>query len=457
MPSNLHVLIALFGWPIVAQVLFFVLPPRRAVLASVLLGFMFLPIASLKFGPGIPILSKLTIVSLSALIGVAFFDTTRLLSFRLKMVDLPMVVWVLCPLASSLANDLGPYDGFSSSFYKFCEWGVPYLLGRLYLSTLHGMSELAKAIFIGGLIYVPFCLLEIRLSPQLHNWVYGYFQHEFIQTIRFGGYRPTVFMNHGIMVSTWMTMATLSGFCLWRWGLLRQIGPVQVPWLLLGLAATTILCKSVGAFLLLATGVIVLLLVRVAPSRALLLTLAILPPLFLAVRVPRLISAKDLTEPPPGLDEDRTASVRFRLLNEDFLMDKAFRRPLFGWGLWGRARIHDVSGKDITVTDSLWIIELGNEGCVGLFGMLAVFLTPVLGLLRALPNSETWKNRLAVPAVLACLIVLLFLIDCMFNDMNNPAYLMAVGGLANLRLGKIRRRVPPKPVAMEGVSWASRA
>jgi hypothetical protein len=449
------VYLAMFSWPIITLGIFLYLPPRRAVIASVLLGFMFLPIATFKFGAGIPNLSKIIIISLSTLLGVVFFDANRLANFRPKWVDLPMLIWCTCPMISSLSNDLGFYDGLSSMFYKVCFWGVPYLLGRLYCSTLLGMKELATAVFLGGLIYAPLCLIEIRLSPQLHGWVYGYHQHSFNQTFRFGGYRPTVFMFHGIMVATWMVMASLSGIALWWWGHLKEIGRVQVSWLLLGLVGTTILCKSLGSLFLFAAGAAVLWLVRKAPSRGPLIALALVAPLLLALRIPKIIAAKDLSDAPMVVGADRSESLTFRFFNEDFLADKALRHPFFGWGLWGRARIHDVYGKDITTVDSLWIIELGNEGFLGLLTMLAVFLLPVYGLIRLLPDAEKWNHPLAVPAVVCCVMVLLFLIDCMFNDMNNPAYLLAAGGLTNLRIGKLRKR-SPKPVAVQEVSWAPR-
>jgi hypothetical protein len=456
MPYKAAVLIAMMGWPLVALALFFALPPRRAVLATVILGTMFLPIAALKLGAGIPLISKLTVTSGSALLGVAFCDTHRLLAFRPRWVDLAMLVWCICPLAASVSNDLGLYDGTSSVFYKVCYWGFPYFLGRLYCSTMVGLTELAKAIFFGGLLYIPFCLIEIRMSPQLHMWTYGFYQHDFGQTIRYGGFRPMVFMNHGIMLTLWMAMATLAGLCLWWWGILRQVLGVKMPWLVAGLALTTVACKSMGAIALMMVGAGALAMIRWAPSRSVILLLAAVPPLMLALRIPKIFSSSDLGGTPEVMGQQRSESLRFRLLNEDFLVDKALRRPFFGWGLWGRARIHDVNGNDITTTDSLWIIELGNAGFAGLLAMLAVFLIPVYGLLRLLPDAETWRNRVVIPSVFACLMVLLFLIDCMFNDFNNPAYLMAVGGLSTLRFGKIRRR-PSKPVPVEGVSWPSRA
>ncbi len=41
-----------------------------------------------------------------------------------------MAVWCACPIASSLTNGLGLYDGLSASFGRFVMWGLPYLLGR---------------------------------------------------------------------------------------------------------------------------------------------------------------------------------------------------------------------------------------------------------------------------------------------------------------------------------------
>jgi len=78
---------------------------------------------------------------------------------------------------------------------------------------------------------------------------------------------------------------------------------------------------------------------------------------------------------------------------------------------------------------------------------------PLYGLHQVVPNPAAWRHRLVAPAYLLVVVTLLFLIDCMFNDMNNPAYLIAVGGLSSLRLGIIKRRAP-KAAPIEGVPWA---
>jgi hypothetical protein len=440
----------LFGWPVVALLLFMVMRPRRAVIATILLAGLFLPVAGYKIS-GLPAYSKLTATTISALLGVALFDTRRLLAFRPSWADLPMGLWCICPFFSSVTNDLAIHDGFSSMFYQTFTYGVPYLLGRIYLTDLLGMYELAMGIFLGGLIYMPLCLLEIRLSPQLHTWVYGFHQHIFDQTLRFGGYRPTVFMDHGLMVGMWMSMATLSGFWLWYSRTTRSLFGIPILWFLVPLAITTILCKSLGAFVLLMVGIGVLIATRSTASRGFLIALALAPVLYIAVRIPGAWSGGDLTEVVATVNPGRAASLQFRLENEERLVQRAQQRPLFGWGGWGRARVRDSQGRDISVTDGLWIIALGNTGFFGLVSLTGSVLVSLGGLMRRFP-AQAWSHRYVAPAVAMCVMVLLFFVDCLFNNMINPAYTLAAGGLVYLKLGKVKS---PEPAVAQSrdVRW----
>lgn len=199
----------LFGWPLMTLPLFVLLPARRAVIASLIAGWLFLPV--FRFGdPGLQHYGKIAATVLAPLLGAIIFDPFQLLAFRPRLWDLPALIWCLCPIATSISNDLGFYDGLSNALDNTLLWGVPYFLGRLYFSDLAALRELALGIVIGGLIYVPLCLIEIRMSPQLHRWVYGYYQHSFLQTIKAGGYRPMVFMQHGLAVAVWMLSGAMA-------------------------------------------------------------------------------------------------------------------------------------------------------------------------------------------------------------------------------------------------------
>ena len=62
------------------------------------------------------------------------------------------------------------------------------------------------------------------------------------------------------------------------------------------------------------------------------------------------------------------------------MMDRASQRIWFGWGRFGRSRIFDEWGSDVSVTDGRWTITLGQ---FGLFGFVAEFGLLALTVFRA--------------------------------------------------------------------------
>lgn len=195
--------LVMFGWIPAVLYLFVRYPPRRAVIISFVVAWLFLPQAGYPL-PGLPDYTKMSATCYGILLATFVYDSGRFGAFKPGWLDIPMGIWCLSPMASSLANNLGAYDGFSTSMDQFVTWGLPYFLGRLYLGNLLGLQQLAIAIFAGGLAYAPLCLLESRISPQLHRLVYGFHASlDFSQTVRMGGYRPTVFMVHVLRLGFW--------------------------------------------------------------------------------------------------------------------------------------------------------------------------------------------------------------------------------------------------------------
>ncbi len=87
-------------------VLFAVMPPRRAVIASFVGAWLFLPLVGYAL-PGLPDYTKMSATCYGVLLGMLLFDGARLFQFRPSWIDLPIVVWCLVPLASSISNGLG--------------------------------------------------------------------------------------------------------------------------------------------------------------------------------------------------------------------------------------------------------------------------------------------------------------------------------------------------------------
>ena len=454
--------VALLGFFPLAFWLFARLPGHRAVVVALVLGVLFLPevhgydALSQPLNLGVMKLTKLNAVACAILLASLWRDRARWRSFRPAWFDVPILCWSAAPLLASLANGLGWHDGLSASRDQCLTWSVPYFLGRLYLADLACFRDFAAGFVLGGLAYVPLCLFESRMSPQLHALVYGFAPQDLQQAIRFGGYRPVVFMQHGLAVSLWMTLATLVAAWLWWMGGSPQLRLGDLPAVPLGwgfgaLLATAVLCRSTGAMTLGAAGLVALAAVRWFRSPAVLAGLLVLAPAYAALRVTGAWDGRELVEwLGTHFDEERARSLEFRLANEDSLIQKAWERPVFGWGGWGRARvINEETGQDESVIDGLWILALGETGFVGLIGLFGTVLVPAARALRRVPGP-LWAHPAFSAAGAAALVLILYMIDCLANAMINPVYVAAAGGLATLTglpdpRGKPISSCPPDP------------
>ncbi len=426
--------LVMFGWIPAVLYVFIRFPAQRALVVSFIVAWLFLPIAEYKL-PGIPGYTKMSATCYGILLATIIYDVGRFRSFRPGWLDLPMLIWCVCPFASSIANDLGPYDGISATLAQIVTWGVPYFLGRIYLNNLTGLRQLAIGIFTGGLIYVPLCLFELRMSPNLHLWVYGFSpRSDFSQTIRYGGYRPTVFMEHGLMVGVWMMAATLIGIWLWRTKVIKQLWGIPINWLVVVLLITFVLVKSTGAYTLLVLGLIILFVARWFRTAfpMLLLIVGISSYLYLGA-IGNFPSAKIVSYMSQVFDQDRVGSLEFRFNNEEILGEKARQKMIFGWGGFGRNRVHNEFGKDIGVTDSLWMIVFGTKGIVGLSSLTASLLLPVSFFWLRYPASS-WSHPKVAPAAALAVALTLYMLDCVLNAMVNPIFALICGGISGLVL-----------------------
>lgn len=430
--------IAFAAWSILTVASFLALPARKAVLASLVVGVLLLPIAGY---PVTGLRSKLMIMSVVVGMSAITLAPGRLLRIRPSLFDVPILVWCAWPMTASVANGLGAYEGFSAVLENFLSYGVPYLLGRAYFADLLALRDLAVAVFLGGVAYVPLCLWEIRFSPQLHRLVYGFHQHSFVQTIRFGGYRPVVFMDHGLMVAMWMTAASLAGLSLWLTGSLRAVFGVPIRWVVAALVLTAVLCKSAGALALLACGTLVVVLARRFKTALPLVVLLLASPTYLALRIAGRVAEEQVV----GLARDasgaeRSQSLQFRFWNEQLLLARALEKPVTGWGRWGRFLVVDAeTGRSATIPDGLWIVALGEYGLVGLGAIAATLLLPVYLFLRRY-RVERWSTPQLGPAAALALILALYMIDNIANAMINPLYFLAAGALTGVKYTPDPRR-----------------
>jgi len=267
--------------------------------------------------------------------------------------------------------------------------------------------------------------------------VYGYHPHQFLQSIRYGGFRPTVFMQHGLAIALWLTNASLVGLWLWRSGAMKRLWGMPVGWLVAGLIGTLVLCKTLGALVLLAGGAGVIMGTGLLRSRILFIALLLAPPAYMIGRVSGVMSGEFLVATAELISEERATSLAGRLWNEDLYIDHTMARPLLGWTSW-HFQVYDDRGKRRTTSDGLWIIALSKSGVVGLVSLFAALLLPVARIVwRCSPHVIT--SAWMAPPIILALTVLLFAIDSLFNAMANPFFILAAGGLATLPVTSPRR------------------
>src|SRR5262249_30104306 len=128
--------IALFGWPLLVVALFAIRPARQAATIAVVGAWLFVPPYALGIN-GLPDYTKSVAATLGMVLGTLLFTPDRLLSFRPRWFDLPVLGWCLCGIPSALSNapEMELYDGLSHTLAQTIHWGLPYLLGRLHFRT----------------------------------------------------------------------------------------------------------------------------------------------------------------------------------------------------------------------------------------------------------------------------------------------------------------------------------
>jgi hypothetical protein len=259
---------------------------------------------------------------------------------------------------------------------------IPFYLGSAMFRTSGDLRVLLRTMAVAAILYSPLLFVEMRLSPQLHNWVYGFYQHSFIQTIRGTGYRPIVFMAHGLALALFVALAVVAAVVLYK----VKIRVLRFPavWAASYLWVTLLLCKSLASFLygLIATPLVVF----TSPRTQALVATTLVGFLFLypVVLANDLIPIEAIDAfAREEFDDERADSLMFRFEQGQTTLDRALERPWFGWGGYCRACLFEPwSGKMESVRDGAWVITLGNQGIFGFIGRFSLLLFPLVALVR---------------------------------------------------------------------------
>lgn len=456
---NIFAYLVLLGSPIAAVVLFRLLSLERALVWTIIGGHLLLPSSTYIKFPMIPTIDRALIPAVSALVlcmimapkSVPTFEaparTGRQILFGL------LLLVVVTPVLTVMHNTEPIIDGRISlpGLKLYDAYGlisvilvalIPLWLGLRYLNTQAGHRAILEIVAISGLVYTLPALVEIRLSPQLHTWVYGFFPSNFVQHVRGDGFRPTVFLNHGLMLGIYFCMSIISAMVLYREA--RREGRRSIGWLATAVWITAVLflSKSLGAFFLACVFASIVFLFgrRVQVTIGVIVAVVVL--LYPMLRGAGWIPVDTAYDLALMVNEERAASLKFRLDNEDALLEKANLKPLAGWGSWGRNALYDPETGDMTsITDGIWLIFIGIYGWLGYIGRFGLLTVPII--LYAL-RRKTFGDSYITPGLIMVLSALL--IDLLPNaGLVNYVWLMA-GAVAGL----VVWRPAPTSAAIDG-------
>ncbi len=455
---------ALILWPFISVAIFAGLGPQRGIIWSVVIGYLFLPSGFVLNPPGLPGYDRVTAISIGVLLGVLVTrsrlpaDEKRTDRSVLFLFAGLLVLLAVGPLITTMANRapvfFGPtmrqgmtlWDVQSVLIPLFVSL-VPWFVARRHLHKPEMHAEILRAMVIVGLFYTLLALFELRMSPQINNMFYGYFPHSWLQHIRGGGFRPLVFLDHGLSLGFYMMAILLAAVALiWTYRKeKRAFFMMSAIWIFLVLAIS----RNLGAFAL----ALVFLPVALALSKRMQIRVAaiialvfMLNPLIRDAYVQPLLAAAQV------VSQHRHDSLKTRFDNEQAMLDRLNQKPITGWGEWSRWRIHDEFGRDVTISDGTWIIVLGKWGWIGFIGFFGMLSAPILLMARAARRREATYATTGMALIMAANLV--YLIP---NSTLTPISWMIAGALAGFAQFVPAREAAEAPGPEDGAPTSGQA
>jgi hypothetical protein len=425
---------------------------RVAILINFIAGWALLPSASYAptndifpywiLATSLPtgyFFTKASITGITALIGIVVFDREAFSRFRPSLWDIPILVWCAAPLMSAMTNPDVFAPGLIADLYQLLAWGVPYLCGRLYFTDAESLKLAAKAFVIGGLAYVPICLIEIVVGPQLYAHLYGFEPYRWVGAQRYIGYRPIGFMEDGNQLGIWMATAALIAAGLWKRRTVDRVLGIPIAIVAAVLFFVTLLCQSGGSILLLFALLPFVLINQRRLPRVLTAVLLVGILFFAGLRLANVVSLRSIAENNPVahhaanfLKKIERGSMGWRLAEDERHVSTALQSPIFGSGQW------DWWKGGIDRPWGLWLLAFGMFGIIGLAGLESLLLVPVARVVWLPAGKEGGneeKDAYNLRYTLAAAI-LMTAVDSLLNGAVILPLLLVIGSLSGT-IGKL--------------------
>lgn len=437
MTPNWFAIFALVGWPLVAVCLYLTRPVTQATVWTILGGYLFLPSGATLHIAGIPELDKETSATLGALLGILLVLRRPLrLSNGLGIAEVLLLTLLISPFITEelntdsiiLADRVIPggshYDALSAVVRQFLVM-IPFFIGRQFLRASSDIQAILRSLLIAGLLYSLPILFEVRMSPVLQTLVYGFFPNSsYVEEIRWGGYRPVVFLGHGLVVSLFVMTTAVAAAAHWRSR--NRAAHLSAAGVTGYLSVILVLCKTLGSLIY---GAMLIPMVCFTNTKiqariaVLLATIALCYPL---LRMTDLVPTKAIGGWIAGISPDRADSLEFRFDQEKQLLDRTTSRLFFGWGRFGRSLVYNQDGRDISTTDGEWIVTLGTFGLVGFIAQFGLLALPIYRAASALKYAWPAQNKIYLAALVLISAITMF--DLLLNSGGLSTWTWLISG-----------------------------
>jgi len=448
--------LVLYSFPLVVLILFRRVEKQKALVASLLAGYLLLPEQLMLDLPLLPSLDKHTIPAFavfSVLLVKSRVPDKAVLSGWIPKNWLArgfLLALVVGPYFTTQTNVdpllIGPrmmlpgltiYDAASLALSTVALL-LPFLLARKFLAHPEHQRIVLSAFVVAASLYSFLAFYEVRMSPQLNNIIYGFFPHSFLQHIRNGGFRPLVFLNHGLWLSIFLSLSVLAAASMFR---LSTTGAARGKYLLacLWIMLTLFMSKSLGALMIASCLLPVVFLGRRLQLMAASIV-AMVVIIYPILRGAGVVPLDAIMEWANSVSPERAWSLGYRIQNEEILLEKAQERPVFGWGIWGRSQIYNDVGKQISTPDGYWIIVLGFGGWVKYIAEFGLLCLPIFIMFLRRKAYD-----IGTETTLLTLLLTANLFDLLPNATITPLTWILAGALwGRVELGDLSKVVLPK-------------
>lgn len=443
--------IALFLFPAFALYIFSKYERVHAVVITVLTGSLMLPYRVALDLPGIPPMDKEYITFLSAIVGIFIFHRRSFWQARpLRGPESLIVVMLLANFGTMMMNDrqvldegkiedaLGYYWLFATTTDDFLSLAIPFLVGRATITNFAALITFFRYLIMAGAIYCSLIAIEVAMSIpfyvwQLSNVIYGV---PIRPMWRWGVIQPTLFMQNGLAIATFMGLSAIAATAINRLKLANSKFTGRLPQLstYAGLFMTRNVAGNLYGFSV-SFAVAFMKPKFVARIAWMIAVFVFVYPLLRFVDV---FPHEQLYEFAAAIEPERARSLNGRFLEEEFVLANIGDRLFFGWGNVSRTPGAETFGTGETGLDGFWVIRLAARGMVGVVIYSFLLFYPIMVGWRAIKYLKDDEKLLLLGALMA--MVAIRAGDLLINGWWNCLPMFLAGALLGVAKAEVREQ-----------------